>query len=317
MKTFVSVFFLLFFLQAASQTCYTISNRTNGNGNPGTCGTPNCSGNAKTGHIDINFGASCPGVIPSLVLTAVTTGSVPNPYCFDPGNCISAGNVRYCFRGNNLPSSGFMTLRFTLGASAWNCTYNVNGGSGSILPVLLTGFEARITGSNVLLNWRTEQEYNNDRFIIERSNNNNNFIEIGTVTGNGNSPLPTDYRYTDPNPVKAVFFYRLKQMDSDGHFTYSATRRIDNRIAGLQINQIYPNPASDNLVLFLHADKPDRLEVSIYNCSGQRVIREDKQVSRGDQNWKIALPYLRPGLYELVLITASDELLTEKIVVRN
>lgn len=315
MKT---LFFLLsFFLMAGmyAQTCYTISNRTNGNGNPGTCGTPACSGNAKTGHIDVSFGASCPGTIPALQLTGVSGGSLPNPFCFDPGNCISPGSVRYCFRGTNLPSSGFMTLKLTQGASVWSCTYSVNGGSGTLLPVELSYFTAKRNNGSVLLKWRTEQELNNKKFDIERSANGVSFTSIGVINGQGTISIPQEYNYTDAAPATGVSFYRLRQEDIDGHFTYSSVKRIDNRMPGIEVNTIYPNPVHGLVNLSITTDKNMLLTAKIYDEAGRQVFSINKDLHSGTQNWQIILPALQAGHYKLMLTGDYTGVITEKLVV--
>lgn len=297
----------------ASQTCYSISNRTNGNGNSGTCGSPTCSGNSKTGHIDVSFGASCPGVIPSLQLISVTSGPLPNPFCFDPGNCISAGTVRYCFRGTNLPASGFMVIRFTQGATVWNCNYDVNGGSGTVLPVQLSYFDSKLQNGKVLIKWRTEQELNNEKFEIERSDD-KTFTVIGTIRGQGNSSLPVDYEYTDASPLQGVSFYRLKQIDIDGKSSYSTIRKVDNRIDGIQIKQLFPNPANETVTIQLTTNKPVQLHARILNSSGQLLISESKRLQSGDQIWPINLHRLSTGVYEIIITNNEGDVLSERLI---
>lgn len=306
---------VLFTLSLPAQTCFSITNRTNGNGNPGTCGTPVCSGNAKTGHIDVNFPAGCPGIIPSLQLISVSSGSLPTPFCFDPGNCISPGTVRYCFRGTNLPSSGFMTLRLTQGALTWNCTYDVNGGNGTLLPVKLAGFEAKLQQQKVWLQWRTEQELNNEEFQIEKSTDNRDFVMVGKVDGRGTTTTAQQYSFVDENPAKGISFYRLKQIDINGAAYYSLVVRVDNRVPGIQIRQLYPNPASANVNLRLITDEPTGVNARIFNVAGMQVLGVYKKLARGEQEWHIGLPQLAAGIYKLVIADDKGGILSERLMV--
>ena len=315
MKFLVLAGFLLFALSSHSQTCYSISNRTNGNGNAATCGTPSCSGNAKTGHIDINFGAACPGTIPTLVLQSVTSGSLPSPFCFDPGSCLSPGVVRYCFRGSNLPSSGFMTVRLTQGATNWSCTYDVNGGSGTVLPVQLSLFKAKLVQGHVQLQWRTEQELNNDHFEIERSSNGRTYTSIGTLPGHGTIATAVDYSFMDNTPEKGISLYRLKQVDINGHSTYSDICRVDNRIAGIELNQLFPNPVHQEVNLDITADHNTQLSAVLTDQTGRQVVVQKLLVRSGTQQLQLVLPALRPGIYELVLSGSKEGKLSEKLVV--
>lgn len=301
--------------QASAQTCYSISNRTNGNGNPGTCGGPNCSGNAKTGHIDLSFGASCPGTIPSLQLISVTSGAMPSPFCFDPGNCISPGSVRYCFRGSNLPSSGFMTLTLTQGALLWSCTYDVAGGAGILLPVKLSFFTVKLSKGKVETQWRTEQEIDNKQFEIERSVNGVSFSPITVIAGKGTISTSSDYTFTDEAPLKGISFYRLKQEDIDGKATYSAIKRIDNRLPGIEINSIFPNPVHDLVNLSINVDHSMLLTAKIYDAAGQQVAAANRIMQAGLQSWRVNLPLLKAGLYKLVITGEEGSMLSEKLVI--
>lgn len=306
---------ILYSLNLPAQTCFSISNRTNGNGNPGTCGTPSCSGNAKTGHIDVDFAGSCPGIIPTLQLISVTSGSLPSPFCFDPGNCISPGTVRYCFRGTNLPSSGFMTVRLTQGATTWNCTYDVNGGGGTLLPVKLTGFEAKLQQQQVLIKWNTEQEFNNEEFQVERSSDNETFTSIGTVKGKGTSYTLQHYSFTDKHPLSGISFYRLQQIDIDGHSSFSSILKIDKRIQGLQLKQLFPNPANKEINLQFVAEESSEIDLGIYNLSGSQLLFAHKKLSKGEQTLHIDLPELSSGMYQMVITNNKGGALTEKLVV--
>jgi Secretion system C-terminal sorting domain len=298
------------------QNCYSIGNRLNGNGLSNTCGTPDCSGNAKTGHIDINFGASCPGTLPSLQLISVTSGGMPNPFCFDPGNCISPGVVRYCFRGTNLPTSGFMVIRLTMGATIWSCTYDAqNLGGGTLLPVQFSFFKARLVQKNVKLEWRTEMELNNESFTVERSRDGNSWETIGVVKGHGSTLAASDYQYTDFSPGTIIQYYRIRQNDIGGHSSYTQICRIDNRLPGLQFNSIYPNPAHGQVKLVLDADHKALLKAKIFDISGRLVRETERVVLPGQHTWQIDLPGLLPGLYKMVITGDQEGRISEKLIV--
>lgn len=299
-----------------SQTCYSIGNRLNGNGLSATCGTPDCSGNAKTGHIDFNFGASCPGTIPTLQLISISNGPLPNPFCFDPGNCISAGTVRYCFRGTNLPTAGYMTLRLTLGGTIWSCTYDAqNLGGGTLLPVVLTYFKAALRNGSVVMQWKTEQELNNDRFEIEKSSNGSQWDILATVKGRGSFAAATEYSYQDANPSKGYTYYRLKQLDYDGKSVYSPVCRVDNRLSGVQLESLFPNPSRDQVSLLFTADQTTLLTASIVDFSGKIVYTAHGRIEKGQQQWKIPIRQLSPGVYQLQITDQKQDKLSEKIVV--
>lgn len=89
------------------------------------------------------------------------------------------------------------------------------------LPVEMLVFTGRKNGTEILLNWETASELNNDYFIIERATDEMAFTEIGRVDGNGNSTQGNSYTFIDSDPAEGNNYYRLKQTDYNGMFAYS------------------------------------------------------------------------------------------------
>ncbi len=119
------------------------------------------------------------------------------------------------------------------------------------LPVIWLSFDAARTGKNeITLLWTTAAEFNNDKYIMERSLDQKQFFPIGEVAAAGTSVLRNSYHYIDQLPEdlerSGKVFYRLKQVDVDGSFSYSETRALDLGTIKLAI-VIYPNPCIDQL----------------------------------------------------------------------
>jgi hypothetical protein len=111
----------------------------------------------------------------------------------------------------------------------------------SPLPVELLSFEAKKSNSKVDLYWSTASEVDNDYFEIQHSYNNIIWNSIGKVKGNGNSSSINNYSFIDNNPYNGINYYRLKQVDYDGKFTFSTVISVNFEM--LNIN-IYPNPST-------------------------------------------------------------------------
>ncbi|RZL18057.1 MAG: T9SS type A sorting domain-containing protein, partial [Pedobacter sp.] len=88
----------------------------------------------------------------------------------------------------------------------------------------LASFEVIAQSNAVVLNFVTATEDNTLRIEIERSVNNTSFIKIGTTTGAGNSTASISYSFADGDPVEGLNYYRLKQVYSDGTYSYSDVR---------------------------------------------------------------------------------------------
>jgi hypothetical protein len=97
-------------------------------------------------------------------------------------------------------------------------------------PVEFVSFTAEKASQNILLKWSTASEVNSSHFVVERSTDAINFQQTGIVNGAGDSKRQIDYTYTDYSTNHGngnVLYYRLRQVDIDGTFKYSATRSVN------------------------------------------------------------------------------------------
>lgn len=118
------------------------------------------------------------------------------------------------------------------------------------LPIELVYFRAQQDDGNVEFTWQTASELNNDYFTIEYSLNAIDFEELAIVAGSGTTTETVDYQYAELSAnYSGTVYYRLKQTDYDGNFTYSdmvtltfAEKDFDEEISAIIV---YPNPATD------------------------------------------------------------------------
>ncbi|MDH3651252.1 MAG: right-handed parallel beta-helix repeat-containing protein, partial [Saprospiraceae bacterium] len=119
--------------------------------------------------------------------------------------------------------------------------------SAALLPISLVEFKAEAQSPDaVTLTWITASEINNDYFNVERSNDGEAFNSIGSITSYGsNSQLELRYAFIDENPLNGRAYYRLKQTDFDGAFTYGPIRIIERNNSHESL--AYPNPFVDRV----------------------------------------------------------------------
>lgn len=209
-----------------------------------------------------------------------------------------------------------LTLNKTINTvgNKYYATFNVNsfsgGGGGSTgdassLPIELLSFEASLSANHkVRLSWQTAQEWNNDYFTIERSVDGNFFEWVQNIDAIGNHNTTQSYEIYDSNPYKGRSYYRLKQTDIDGHFSYSPLREIywdtNNNI------QIYPNPVSQ----ILNIDAFEKLnEISLYDIVGTEIV----SIIPTKESTQIDFSMLPFGVYVVVLHTDRGKVI-EKVV---
>lgn len=109
-----------------------------------------------------------------------------------------------------------------------------------LLPVELNYFEVQYTTDGNLLKWETLTETNNKGFLIEKSIDGKNFYPLSWVMGHGTRQLPMTYKYQDTQPPTVeILYYRLKQVDYDDSFSFSAI--ISVKTPQANFFKIYPN----------------------------------------------------------------------------
>lgn len=139
----------------------------------------------------------------------------------EPGNAgVATGNTP------EFPPMGFLTCPngYTLTGMTSFSTFTINGSSApnTALPVEFLFFTASLNNQNeVVLNWATASELNNDFFTVERSVDGLTWEVVEIVNGNGTTPLRNDYSANDPRPYSGLSYYRLKQTDFDGAFEFA------------------------------------------------------------------------------------------------
>jgi len=145
-----------------------------------------------------------------------------------------------------------------------------------IVPVELLAFTASVRNSEVELLWSTASELNNMGFEIERSiDNQDNFVTVGFVEGKGSSTEINYYSFTDRPQVNGVnqLYYRLKQVDFDGTFSYSDVVNLSYDVpAEFVLSQNYPNPFNPSTRINYFVPQESFVSIKVYDFLGREVI---------------------------------------------
>ena len=178
------------------------------------------------------------------------------------------------------------------------------------LPVELSSFTGKKVDQQALLSWTTASEENNDYFTLERSSDGRNFSPLAEIEGQGTSFSAHTYEYLDQYPLSGTNFYRLKQTDLDGSFSYSAIVALDFRRG--QTIQVYPNPVTG--VFFIQSElvATAGFELEIIDASG-RILSGISYEQQGDDVLQIDLRGYPAGMYYLRCQT-NKEVWTEKFL---
>jgi hypothetical protein len=147
----------------------------------------------------------------------------------------------------------------------------------TVVPVELVDFNASVTNNYVLLNWATASEKNNYGFMVERRKSDSEqsrWERVGFVSGHGTTAFPNTYQYEDRTLQReGTFSYRLKQMDTDGSFTYSSEVEVDYDPApnGFVLHQNYPNPFNPRTTILYEIPEDGHVTLNVYDMLGKNV----------------------------------------------
>jgi hypothetical protein len=207
---------------------------------------------------------------------------------------------------NPATASGVITA--TLGATAsagtsFNALYTV-AQSTVPLPIKLLTFTAEHEGEFVTCRWTTASETNNDHFDIERSTDGETFEKIGKVNGFGAGVSTTNrsYSFNDPDKCNEIRYYRLRQVDIDGHFEYSDVVAV-NCASKDQSIQIHPNPASESITYQFNQGYDEVLSIRIIDVTGRILKEETINAIKGFNTISTSVSDLSGGVYYLQIRT--------------
>jgi hypothetical protein len=113
------------------------------------------------------------------------------------------------------------------------------------LPITLESFDVLQIDNNVLLQWVTTNEVNNNFFEIEHSMNSYDWTSIGRKYGS-NTNVKNNYSYNHDSPISGSNYYRLKQVDFDGRATFSNIKSINFET---HVLKLFPNPVQNILTV--------------------------------------------------------------------
>jgi type IX secretion system substrate protein len=180
------------------------------------------------------------------------------------------------------------TVHTAFGPSGYGCYFFIDDvviKPSTPLPVELLSFTAEKENKNIVLNWSTASEFNNDYFTIEKSINRNDFSPMATVKGNGTSSQLHQYIFIDEHPTSGISYYRLKQTDFNGEERYSETRNVEYAEPKNEF-KIFPNPATGKFALKFYSELNLICNVEIYDLRGRKILTQNYFAPKGNNEIK-------------------------------
>jgi len=189
----------------------------------------------------------------------------------------------------------------------------------SPLPIELLSFNAFCIGGNkVKINWSTASETNNDYFVIERSNDSQLWETVMNVNGAGNSNTTLCYNVEDNQPYQNSSYYRLKQVNYNGTFTYSDMVSTDCKTDGSfnLISIMSGQQADNNIVLLFTASEDEPFTYALYDVRGRLLQNKSEKAVAGTNEVSINTNNLCTGIY-FITLQNSEKFFGKKILLNN
>ena len=177
------------------------------------------------------------------------------------------------------------------------------------LPIELSKFGGNVLNKVVMVEWETLSETNNDYFTLEKSADGKKYEPISIIKGAGFSNRLNRYTEFDKFPNKGINYYRLKQTDFDGKYSYSDVISVDYKLNDFKV---VPNPStSDNGFTLQNVSDNGSLNIIITDITGKIVLNKEFSTETGDIDIK---QNLSPGIY-LIKVIDQENVLSQKLVI--
>lgn len=183
----------------------------------------------------------------------------------------------------------------------------------AVLPVEMPDFTARANAGHVDIEWKTASESNNSFFTVEKSRDGLHFEVLQTVYSKavgGNSRSDLFYAVQDVNPYPGKNYYRLKQTDIDGKFTYS--KIVTVLFDGKQLVSVYPNPSTGTV--YIKGLNVSTTQIEWYDVGGRVVLTQIAPVQNGVAKINTNLA---SGIYVMKYTTGKNTSGTQRVIIRK
>ena len=238
------------------------------------------------------------------ILTTILTTGAPT--------CVIKYKVKLTATSGPVTNTATASVAGTDPATPLTSTAVVSFNANGLLPLSFIDFNVKKIKNTVQLDWITSNEIDNNRFEIEVSNNNLQYKKIGSVAADLSSSGNHYYSFIDVNPFTGYNFYRIKQVDNNGRFSYSDIRKLYFNKDGATDVLIFPNPTKAAFVNVQIATKYNSLQIKVYNTVGQEVVNN---FFKNNSNISLDISTLPKGIYYLQIMADDKKLETKKIIV--
>jgi hypothetical protein len=169
------------------------------------------------------------------------------------------------------------------------------------LPVTWLSFSGERKNNTDYLQWNTAQEKDNRYFEIEQSTDAIEFITLGKTFSENTSVSA----YTWQTQGQGALYYRIKQTDLNGKYSYSNTILL-NDLTGNMLTEVYPNPFAESFQLSISDLKDQEYALRLYDMQGREIMTEELKPDNNSYTEEFSLKEFPSGIYHLRITRFSD-----------
>lgn len=184
------------------------------------------------------------------------------------------------------------------------------------LPVELLNFKVDCYESNRVVTWQTTTESDNDYFVLERANESLIFDDIETVSGAGTSLESHMYSFEDYQRLEGNTYYRLRQVDYDGMFTYSdiiSTSSCTN--SAFEVHNVYFDKTTNEIVINYNANKTTSVDLLLSDLRGKSYVNESRIAQSNDSQIRIDASRLQNTSFYILQMNTDTSVDSDRIII--
>ncbi len=279
----------------------------------------NITANTETEILELNLTNGTTNTT-TVSLVTLPDGGVTTPFAlfYCTGAAVSNGSALYYTRAGTTVNNQFSyTSDPNFGSPPGTSISTAVLNSLVSLPVKWLRFDVTRWNDDARLDWKVANEESNKYYEVQRSTDGNRFTTLNRVDKTGTGSGEQEYRYTDPGITTlgvAVIYYRLKQVDIDGKFSYSEIRMLNLGLNNSRIT-VYPNPVHQGFYVVIPAASSGRQSqylLELCNASGQKIQKRNISPQQaGNYYFDISRLSLASGIY-LLRISRDGEWLENR-----
>jgi hypothetical protein len=184
------------------------------------------------------------------------------------------------------------------------------------LPISLVKFSTNKFAEKVKVQWTTATEINNDKFVVERSLDGENFEFVSELRGAGNSRELNAYEVVDANPLKGTSYYRLTQYDFNGASETFAPVAVNMGKAVMSMEQVAGSigQGAGSMALKVFSPINTHATLSIKDLSGRTLYSEELVLLEGYQQLTINKSTIGTGIYLIQLNTGTEAVIKKAML---